>query len=102
MPLCIATLIAALVTVPPLASAWDGGNSGPACSRLHRGFATAATKTKLKSLHHVVFGDAGAAESGQRPSGIIAGAFALDESPLAPPAHRSPETRRGPPNRLFR
>jgi|SRR5712692_598 len=100
--LCIAALVAALVVVPPLVSALDGGG-GPACSsiRLNRGFAASVAKIKLKPLPHDVTAHSVAVDEEQRLSRIIVSAAVLDESSLSSPAHRSPETRRGPPNALL-
>jgi hypothetical protein len=98
----MAALVAVLVVVPPLVSAFDGGG-GPACSsiRLNRGFAASVAKIKLKPLPHDLTGHFVAAEEDQRLLRIIARAAVLDESRIDSPAHRSPETRRGPPNALL-
>jgi len=94
---CVAALIAVLVVAPLLAGVFDGGG-GPACSsiRLNRGFVTSVAKTK--ALPHPVSACASTADVGQTLSRIVAGAAVLDESSIESPAHRSPETRRGPPN----
>lgn len=100
--LCGAALVAVLVVVPPLVSAFDGGGD-PACSaiRLNRGCAATIAKTKVRPLPRAGTAWTSAAEEGPRLSRIVARAAELDESSIDSPAHRSPETRRGPPNALL-
>jgi hypothetical protein len=103
LPLCIATLVAVLLVVPPLVSALDG-DGGQACSsvRLHRGFGARIAKIKLTLLSHDVATPSAVVDEAQKRSRVVSRSAALDESTLDSAAARPPETRRGPPTRFTR
>jgi len=101
--LCIAALVAALLVVPPLVSAFDG-YGGPACLslRINRAFAASSVaKGKAKPLSHDSAAQSAGVYEKQALPRIIARAAAPEESILESPADRSPETRPGPPHALL-
>ncbi len=99
---CVAALVVALVVVPPLVSALDGG-SGPTCPsiRLNRVCPAPVARIKFKPLPYDLTVQSVAFAEEQKLSRIIARTTALDDSSLESRPFRSPETRRGPPNALL-